>query len=51
MNRPVADIDHVQPRQHVDLIRDLAPDDPEELRIKFDLARKIALEVEDRELS
>lgn len=51
MNRPFMQTEPVRPREHVDLIQDLGTDDADELRVKFDLSRRIALEVEDRNLS
>jgi len=51
MHRPFMQTKPVRPREHVDLIQDLGIDDADELRVKFDLSRRIALEVEDRNLS
>lgn len=51
MNKHFLETEQVPPRQHVELVRDLALDDPEELMVKFDLSRMIALEVEARGLS
>lgn len=51
MNKPFLQTEALPPREHVDLVRDLGTEDDEELRVKFDLARMVALEVEGRELS
>ncbi|MGV8856134.1 MAG: helix-turn-helix transcriptional regulator [Devosia sp.] len=51
MNKPFLPTEPVRPREHVDLVRDLGTEDADELRVKFDLSRRIALEVEDRDLS
>ena len=49
MNKPF--IEATPPREHVDLIADLGAADAEELQVKFDLSRRIAIEIEDREFS